>query len=266
MCFGSLRECHSWRSGIVPHRPLHVREVTSNLDGYMFMMLVCTKCQKLQPEEYYRETAKPYRRHTCRNCESDERMSRDNHNPDAARARARRYQMNKSEMRRMGLHVERWIVEDSRRTDRKLGRLNDLTTAWVAEQIASGCSYCGETQLHMTMDRIDNTLGHIQSNVVPACERCNYIRRDMPYAAWLKLVPTLVEIREAGLFGVWTGGIREAVRRAHANGVAFGRPAEEGPSGVRVRELRKAGKSWSDIAAHCECTVAMARRRYAGID
>jgi len=57
----------------------------------------------------------------------------------------------------------------------------------------------------MTLDRVDNTCGHIQSNVVSACVRCNYMRRDMPYAAWLKLLPMIKQAREEGLFGTWTG-------------------------------------------------------------
>lgn len=55
----------------------------------------------------------------------------------------------------------------------------------------------------MTLDRIDNTIGHVQTNVVAACVRCNYMRRDMPYAAWTRLVPLIKQLREEGLFGAW---------------------------------------------------------------
>lgn len=63
----------------------------------------------------------------------------------------------------------------------------------------------GETQMRMTLDRIDNNLGHIVSNVLGACLRCNYMRRDMPFGAWQKIVPTIKQIRCDGLFGEWTG-------------------------------------------------------------
>jgi hypothetical protein len=60
----------------------------------------------------------------------------------------------------------------------------------------------------MTLDRIDNKRGHSRANVVPACIRCNYARRDMPYAAWLCLAPGLRVALEQGLFGEWTGRCR----------------------------------------------------------
>jgi len=60
----------------------------------------------------------------------------------------------------------------------------------------------------MTLDRIDNDKGHTQDNVVPACIRCNYARRSMPYEAWLVVAKGMREAREQGLFGDWTGRVR----------------------------------------------------------
>lgn len=57
----------------------------------------------------------------------------------------------------------------------------------------------------MTMDRIDNSLGHLMSNVLPACIRCNYLRRDVPFEAWMVIVPSVKKAVEEGLFGTWTG-------------------------------------------------------------
>ena len=42
------------------------------------------------------------------------------------------------------------IYEDSRRADKKLGRENDLTHAFIQAQLEKGCSYCGETEIRMT--------------------------------------------------------------------------------------------------------------------
>jgi hypothetical protein len=55
----------------------------------------------------------------------------------------------------------------------------------------------------MTLDRIDNTIGHVKTNVKPACIRCNLLRRNMPYAAWLMLVPAVKKARKFGLFDGW---------------------------------------------------------------
>ena len=104
-------------------------------------------------------------------------------------------------------NVAEAILHDARQADRKRGRLNDLDLDLVREAVAEPCRYCGETTLRMTLDRIDNSLGHTKANVVPACERCNYARRDMPYAAWLVVAIAMRQAREQGLFGAWTGGI-----------------------------------------------------------
>ena len=106
------------------------------------------------------------------------------------------------------------VLSDTRASDRSAKRVNDLTLDFVRAVLQRGCHYCGETALRMTLDRIDNALGHTQDNVNPACIRCNYLRRDMPYEAWLCFLPCLRETREKGLFGGWTCGVTG--RFAHA--------------------------------------------------
>lgn len=106
--------------------------------------------------------------------------------------------------------VPNHILIDTRSCDKKAGRKNDLDLVFIREAIREGCSYCGETTLRMTLDRIDNTLGHLKSNVVSACIRCNYARRNMPHAAWLMLAPAMRAARLAGLFGEWTGQVNSS--------------------------------------------------------
>jgi len=101
-----------------------------------------------------------------------------------------------------------FIVRDTRASDHKTHRANDLTLAFVKASLIDGCSYCGATNLKMTLDRIDNAVGHIQTNVRAACVRCNYMRRDMPFIAWMSLVPAIRSAHEAGLFGTWTCDIK----------------------------------------------------------
>lgn len=100
------------------------------------------------------------------------------------------------------------IIRDSKGSDKKFSRENDLTIEFVEGLIGCGCLYCGETELRITLDRIDNSKGHLQGNVVPACIRCNYARGSMPHAAWMCLLKGLTEAREKGLFGDWTGRCR----------------------------------------------------------
>lgn len=95
------------------------------------------------------------------------------------------------------------IVKDSRKSDKQSGRQNDLTIEFVDMMIENGCAYCGDDSIKMTLDRIDNSIGHIMMNVNPCCARCNYFRRDMPYTAWLELAPIIKGIRERGMLGDW---------------------------------------------------------------
>lgn len=68
----------------------------------------------------------------------------------------------------------------------------------------------------MTLDRIDNSLGHLQSNVLPSCERCNMVRRDMPFPAWLVVSKGMKEAYESGLFEGWVGGPHDKMRKEPA--------------------------------------------------
>ena len=99
------------------------------------------------------------------------------------------------------------ILKNCRKHDKAFGRPEcDLDLAFVRETIARPCVYCADADsLMMTLDRIDNTLGHSKANVVGACFRCNMIKSDMPQAAWLVVSDGVKAARNAGLFGSWNG-------------------------------------------------------------
>jgi len=101
--------------------------------------------------------------------------------------------------------IPKFVLTDCRRSDRKKNRDNDLTLEVVRELLANPCSYCEETSLRMTLDRKDNSIGHVVHNVVPSCIRCNLARGSMPYEAWLCLVPGVKQALREGLFGHWQG-------------------------------------------------------------
>lgn len=179
----------------------------------------CTRCSIEQPSENFATfnyQGKTNRRSRCRSCENVTRGERRKRNPNAARLASRRsWERHKSrwnEKKRVSRqedtnrHLIIW--EDSRKWDNKKGLENDLTKEFIQQTISDGCSYCGEQDLKMTLDRIDNSKGHTQDNVIPACIRCNYMKRDMPHEAWLKLIDAIRSIRTLGLFGSWTGRAR----------------------------------------------------------
>ena len=108
------------------------------------------------------------------------------------------------------------VLMDSRKSDRKRGFIvNDEFVDYETARILLGnpCSYCGDRSIQMTLDRIDNSIGHTKSNVVPACIRCNLLRRSMPYDAWVVVAKGVREARELGLFESWTGQIHKGDRQ-----------------------------------------------------
>ena len=62
-----------------------------------------------------------------------------------------------------------------RRHDVKNGREYSITKELFDFLTNGSCIYCGTTQ-DLGLDRIDNSIGHIPSNCVPACIHCNMVR------------------------------------------------------------------------------------------
>lgn len=173
----------------------------------------CTRCHTSKPLEEFgwkapvKRTGIRYRRTHCKRCHGH-LLGLLKENPERVRAKTQARNKRRSHERQHNVNQHKWIWEDSRHDDRDAGRENDLTKEFIKVEIEKGCSYCGETELRMTLDRIDNDRGHTMDNVVPACIRCNYTRKDMPHEAWLVVATGMREARQQGLFGDWTGRAR----------------------------------------------------------
>ncbi|SAK95927.1 hypothetical protein AWB76_07220 [Caballeronia temeraria] len=63
--------------------------------------------------------------------------------------------------------------------DKVKARSNDLTLEFFLERIERPCEYCGTTSHPRGLDRLDNSLGHLMTNVVPCCAECNRLRSDV---------------------------------------------------------------------------------------
>ena len=152
----------------------------------------CRKCQAVKPETAFDPTSSGYRRRVCSACTTRVRRLK---NPEKHRAYNNRHRAQ---------NPHRYVVLDSRSWDLKHGfEGNDLDADFVQDLISGGCSYCGATELRMTLDRTDNSKAHTKSNVVPCCIRCNYLRGSMPYAAWEVVAPAVRQAYQKGLFGDW---------------------------------------------------------------
>lgn len=168
-------------------------------------MKTCRKCGVDKDDSEFEVHRKPWSRRECKTCCRDDRRKRDALRHDELRERDRerqyRYRRNPDKLGRI-------ILIDARRSDKKRGFVTALTLGEVNLLISKPCFYCGETELRMTLDRVDNMVGHTRENVHQACIRCNYLRRDLPYAAWLEISPAIRRARKKGLFGIWTGRAR----------------------------------------------------------
>ncbi len=162
---------------------------------------ICKRCDLPKELLQFKLKKNGSRSHTCTQCWTSSYWSRRG-----------AYQNELARVRRQANPAQA-VWTDSRRFDLRNNLENDLTKDFIREMLSKPCIYCGETQLRMTLDRIDNAKGHMRANVVAACLRCNYFRRDMPYEAWLHIVPSLREAREMGLLGSWTGRARSCVTR-----------------------------------------------------
>ena len=168
----------------------------------------CKKCKRKRRESFFylnRTAGKEYRKSICKNCDNKARTSRamrwrPHTQEQIEKRRLSNLRYRKSPKARVGS-----IIRDARHFDKRKGFDHRLTTAWVSQQISKPCSYCGERTLLMTLDRIDNLKGHVPENLNSACLRCNYLRRDMPFAAWIVIVPAVRLARERGLFSGWDG-------------------------------------------------------------
>lgn len=160
---------------------------------------VCSKCLVEKDITSFEVCSKYYRRRACITCNNKERKI---NNPDTYKRKIAKQLAWAKKNRKEKPHI--YIVQDCKKSDQK-HRLetNDLDYDFVKNIISNGCSYCGETQIKITLDRIDNTLSHNKNNVLPACYRCNLTRGSMPFEAWMHIVPSIKTARELGLFGSW---------------------------------------------------------------
>lgn len=172
----------------------------------------CTRCGEVKDTTEFslrRNGDKTYVGPTCRPCDCIRMQEyrkdgtyKERRCPEKQREHNVRSAAKNKQKRRDGEDRARFIIEDARNGDRKFGRDCDLDRDFVESEITKGCSYCGSLA-RMTMDRIDNDLGHLKTNVAPACYRCNMIRRDMPHGAWMAIVPAIKAASDSGLFGDW---------------------------------------------------------------
>jgi len=169
---------------------------------------VCRSCEKTYPEVFpYSQIRNgvAYFRPSCTTCDNKNRNKYSNVDPIKIKAWRKVSQERRSAARKEQKSRPWFILRDSRKADKLKNRECDLSIEFISGLISKPCMYCGDTQGQMTLDRINNDLGHLTSNVQPSCLRCNIIRGNMPYEAWEHIIPLIRSARELDLFGSWDG-------------------------------------------------------------
>lgn len=166
--------------------------------------IICARCN-LPKTEFYMRTVngKRYPRVYCKACHNivcEERRS-----DQSVQQHSKQNKVRDRITRKSGLRRASWILQDSRQADKRRERDNDLDKKFVESLILNGCSYCLAAcdEIKITLDRIDNTKGHLKNNVVAACLNCNTTRGNMPYGAWLQVARVIRRLRRRGMLNGW---------------------------------------------------------------
>lgn len=150
-------------------------------------MKTCVKCKQEKPftEEFFHKHIIDGRyRHRSASCIECHKKRMKGYNKQY-------YRDNRAQM----------LIREYTKIDKRIGKENDLTVEWFEENIEKQpCFYCDTIVEPRGADRIDNSEGHTQSNVVPCCKVCNKVRNNLFTAEEMKLLgQTIKQIKFARL-------------------------------------------------------------------
>jgi hypothetical protein len=76
----------------------------------------------------------------------------------------------------------------------------DIDETTFFSTVSAPCTYCGSAGENTSqsyggrkqddynytgIDRVDNNIGYVVSNIVPCCSMCNYMKKDTALPVWL---------------------------------------------------------------------------------
>ena len=91
----------------------------------------------------------------------------------------------------------KWISDEKR----KFGLIPDDFMSWELFEtlVQQNCFWCGrspEEARGMGIDRMDNTLPHVSTNIKPACADCNMMRRSLTPEVFLANTMRIAKFQE----------------------------------------------------------------------
>jgi ribosomal protein S27E len=66
--------------------------------------------------------------------------------------------------------------------------IEDFLTFWQKP-----CQYCGDEIKTIGLDRIDNDIGYVLSNVAPCCSQCNRAKNNLDYDSFIEWMKRLIK-------------------------------------------------------------------------
>jgi hypothetical protein len=103
-----------------------------------------------------------------------------------------------------GSSAKRHVLKTYRGAARRRGLEWALPEDLFFVLVEATCHYCGAAPatrsapsrnghfLYNGIDRINNAVGYVETNVVTCCSVCNHAKKDMPYEAFLQWIERLV--------------------------------------------------------------------------
>lgn len=166
---------------------------------------ICSSCKenkKLCASNFYSDKSRPCgRMYNCITCERARSKIKDAKSP-----RIGRYKLLTREQLDKRLENQRiytaggkgraiMLIKAYESIDKKRGRLCDLTQGFMLNNIFNKpCYYCDSDEDNIGCDRVDNSIGHLMSNVIPACKACNIARSDSFTVEEMKLIGETIKL------------------------------------------------------------------------
>ena len=92
--------------------------------------------------------------------------------------------------------VKNSLIQEYKNSAKQRGLIYELSEKCLFTFVKANCHYCGkppnkphrkcDTFLYNGLDRVDNNIGYIESNVVPCCYICNKMKGELSVEVFLE--------------------------------------------------------------------------------
>lgn len=142
----------------------------------------CVTCKEIKPasHEFFYKDKNRYLglMYRCKKCDSI-RSSKQDRRDRWEKMTVEQKELKQEATRRYGRTLKGKAINALKAykdRDAEKGRENDLTQEDLINSIGTPCYYC--TYPSTGLDRLDNNIGHLKTNCVPACKECNIARNN----------------------------------------------------------------------------------------